>query len=235
MTVSVAATVAAVALALVHVLGGRLDLPLVPRSSVLSAASGVSVSYVFVHLLPEVGELGGALDATGPLGTVHRWEWLLALAGVLVFHAVELWARRRRGGEGAATLDAWAHLGVYAAYTGLIGYLLLDQAVIEDSSLLLFTIAMALHLLVNDHGLRAHHGQFYEHVGRWVLAAAVVGGHVASLVVRLSEPQLAAPLAFLAGAIVLTVLKEELPEDRRSRITPLLVGAVLYSLLLLAV
>lgn len=236
MTPDAAATAAAVVLALVHVLGGRLRLQAVPRSAVLSAASGVSVAYVFVHLLPEVAEIGASLEGSGAVGAVERWEWVLALAGLVVFHGLELWLRRTQDDDGTRRdRDGWLHLAVYALYTSLVGYLLLEQAEVADSSLVLFTIAMALHLLVNDHGLREEHGRLYERRGRWLLVGAVVLGNLVSLVVRLPEEQLAPPLAFLAGAIVLTVLKEELPRDRRSRIGPFVGGAVLYAALLLAV
>ncbi len=39
--------------------------------------------------------------------------------------------------------------------------------------------------------------------------------------------------AFLAGGIILNVLKEELPEERESRFGAFFVGSLLYSVLLL--
>ena len=39
--------------------------------------------------------------------------------------------------------------------------------------------------------------------------------------------------AFIAGAIILNVLKEELPEERQSRFIPFILGVVLYGALLL--
>lgn len=230
-------SVAAVVLALVHLLGGRLRLPAVPRSAVLSAASGVSVAYVFVHLLPEVAATGRHLEDTDLGVLLEHWEWVLALAGLLVFHGLELHLQRVRADDdrSAGDRDGWLHIAAYGAYAALVGYLLLEQALVEEGSLLFFSAAMALHFLVNDHGLREDHGPLYEHRGRWLLAGAVIVGHVVSLVLRLPEAAVGFPLAFLAGAIVLTVLKEELPEDRQSRPLPLVVGATLYTGLLLAV
>lgn len=40
--------------------------------------------------------------------------------------------------------------------------------------------------------------------------------------------------AFLAGAVVLNVLKEELPEQRQSRFWPFLLGAAGYAAIMLA-
>ncbi|HEX8617483.1 MAG TPA: hypothetical protein VF911_07850, partial [Thermoanaerobaculia bacterium] len=57
MTESIESLVAAVALAIVHMTAGGLTfLGAIPRSRWLSGAGGVSVAYVFLHLLPELAE-----------------------------------------------------------------------------------------------------------------------------------------------------------------------------------
>jgi len=33
---------------------------------------------------------------------------------------------------------------------------------------------MALHFVVNDNGLREHHREVYDRIGRWILAAAII-------------------------------------------------------------
>jgi hypothetical protein len=49
--------VAALALASVHIVAGKLRfLDVTPRSIWLSTAGGVSVSYVFLHILPDLAE-----------------------------------------------------------------------------------------------------------------------------------------------------------------------------------
>ena len=63
-----------------------------------------------------------------------------------------------------------------AVYNALIGYLFLHRLAAGLKDLLLFFVAMALHFVVNDHGLREHHKDAYLRKGRWVLAAAVVLG-----------------------------------------------------------
>lgn len=53
----IAPLIASLLLAAAHLFAPRLrSLTLVPRSRWLSAAGGVSVAYVFVHLLPELAE-----------------------------------------------------------------------------------------------------------------------------------------------------------------------------------
>jgi hypothetical protein len=49
------------------------------------------------------------------------------------------------------------------------------------------------------------------------------------------EQGVIALFSFLSGAIVLNVLKEELPEERKSRFLPFLAGAATYGALLVVV
>jgi len=63
----------------------------------------------------------------------------------------------------------------------------------------------------------------------------VVAGWAIGMVTNVSEGARAVFLAFLAGAVILTVIKEELPEERESRFWPFLIGATLYATLLLTI
>jgi zinc transporter ZupT len=236
----VATALAALALAAVHVLARWMTaLDRVPRSWWLSAASGVSVAYVLVQLLPEVAEVQRRVEEGGDvLAFLERQAWLFALAGLLVFYGLERHAQRVRRGErgGGTTPDevGWLHVGSYAAYNALVGFLLVEQVEAGVRHLALFTAAIALHFVVNDHGLREDHGAVYHRAGRWLLAAAVLAGWALGVAVPLDPLAVDLPLAFLAGSIVLTVLKEELPEDRDSRFLPFAAAAAAYAALLVA-
>ena len=230
----------AVVLAALH-LGGRylFAVSAVPRRAWLSAASGVSLAYVFVHLLPEVAHIEAELEeSTGWLASIERNAWIMALVGLLAFYALQQQAERSKAAEEDRQTDdrvGWVHIGAYGLYNMVIGYLLVEQARLSDSSVWLFAAAMGVHFVVNDHGLREDHGWLYHDTGRYVLAAAVLVGWLASLVVVLPEVAVGLPLAFLAGSIVLTVVKEELPEERESRVGPLVLGAAGYAAILLVI
>jgi hypothetical protein len=51
--------------------------------------------------------------------------------------------------------------------------------------------------------------------------------------VALPELAISSLFAFLAGSIIMNVLKEELPEERASRFSAFAAGALLYAILLL--
>lgn len=241
----------AVSLAAVHALAGRLRLlDRVPRSRWLSFAGGVSVSYVFVHLLPELGEHQEAFADVGPAaGFADRHVYLLALVGFASFYGLERLAQRSRvrrangadpsdeaGPEAATTEGVFRlHVGSFALYNVLIGYLLVHRETPGVASLLFFAVAMGLHFLVNDTGLRHHHRRAYDRVGRWLLAGAVVVGWLVGSFLTVRSLTVGALTAFLGGGVVLNVIKEELPAERESRFWAFAVGATAYAALLLAV
>ena len=233
----------AVLLASVHIFAGRLwFLGAVPRSRWLSAAGGVSVAYVFVHILPDLaGEQQTLQEAAGESFSFLEYHvYLVALAGLGVFYGLEraVKASRRRTGvkgwPGATDTGIfWLHISSFSLYNALIGYLLLHREQPGLQSLLLYAFAMAVHFVVNDHGLREDHKEPYHHLGRWILAAAVLAGWVVGVAGDVSEAVLAVLFAFLAGGVMLNVLKEELPEERQSRFWAFAFGASAYAAILL--
>ncbi|MGE0040765.1 MAG: hypothetical protein AB7H88_06180 [Vicinamibacterales bacterium] len=234
---------------LVHVYGGRLHfLEGTPRSRWLSLAGGISVAYVFVHVLPELGEAQARLAARfGLVPYVEHHAYLVALLGLAAFYGLERMvavsqrqgaarqAMAARTSETAASqLVFWIHVASFVVYNMLIGYLLVHREDMSATGLASYFVAMALHFLVNDFALREDHQDTYRRV-RWLLAAAIVAGWLVGLAVALSAPVVDLLFAFLAGGVLLNVLKEELPEERQSRFWPFAAGAIAYALVLLAI
>ncbi|MGE3275142.1 MAG: hypothetical protein AB7O67_08510 [Vicinamibacterales bacterium] len=234
---------------LIHLFGGRLVfLEGRPRSRWLSVAGGISVAYVFVHVLPELGEAQARLGAhLGVVPFVEHHAYLMALLGLSVFYGVERLvgatqaAGRVRQAVAARASESpsgplvfWLHVGSFAAYNLLIGYLLVHREDTALQSQVTYFVAMGVHFLVNDFALREDHRATYTRLGRWWLAAAIAAGWAVGLAVALSGPAVDALFAFLAGGVLLNVLKEELPEEQKSRFWPFAAGAAGYALVLLA-
>ena len=228
----------ALALVCTHLFAHHLKrLDGVPRSRWLSAAGGASVAYVFLHLLPEIAHgQEAALDGFGALE--ERLAWLLALVGLVGFYALDVLVRRQRDAGGPAlhhegahrTGPFWVHLGSFALYNVITGFLLTE----EGGSRVLFALALALHFLVVDYGLREDQLATWRRIGRWVVSSALLAGWLVGVLATPPEALIFGLIAFLGGGIVLNVLKEELPEERRSRLLPFLGGAAGYAGLLLA-
>ncbi|MEN9518253.1 MAG: hypothetical protein RLZZ381_841 [Cyanobacteriota bacterium] len=235
----------AIALALIHLFAGKLRfLETTPRNIWLSFASGVSVAYVFVHILPELSQAQETV--TGAVGEalsfLEHHVYLLALLGLAIFYGLERAAivsrqRNQKEGKGDVTEIGvfWLHIVSFAFYNALIGYLLLHREEAGVLSLFFFFLAMALHFVVNDFGLRENHKHVYHKLGRWILAAAIIVGWAIGVGSELSPAAIALLFAFLAGGVILNVLKEELPEERQSRFWAFALGSGIYAVLLLAV
>lgn len=233
----------AIGLASIHVLAGKLRfLAVAPRSRWLSGASGVSVAYIFVHILPELAESQAVVGkAAAGVRYIEHHVYLIALGGMITFYGLERLAMTSRAGQsegphsGATSPGVfWVHAVSFALYNGLIGYLLLHREERGILSLTTFFVAMATHFFVNDFGLRQHHKHRYEARGRWILAASVVAGCILGAAGEIRGVALAAFFAFLAGGVVLNVLKEELPEERESTFWAFALGALIYAGILLA-
>jgi zinc transporter ZupT len=206
------------------------------------------VAYVFVHIFPELAAAQETLreGAGEGLAFLEHHAYLVAMAGMAVFYGLERLvrvSRHKRGttpdaGAGETTTGLgvfWVHIASFAIYNALVGYLLLHREEQDLRGLLFFFLAMAFHFLVNDFGLRQDHKDTYRRLGRWTLAAGIVAGWLGGALIQVGRPAVALLFAFLAGGVILNVLKEELPEERQSRFWAFASGAVAYAGLLVLI
>ncbi|HZG83429.1 hypothetical protein [Paenibacillus sp.] len=231
----------ACALAVVHFLAKweRLN-SWMERSWLLSGAGGVAVAYVFVHILPELSHHQSKLEKSDLpwLKFLENDAYLASMAGLLLYYGMERAAKGNRSGKGGfARLSGarifWIHTGSFALYNALIGYLLVHRLQQKDEwNLALFSFAMALHFFVNDHVLHEHHRDQYDAYGRWLLAVAVLSGWGLGRLLDLPEFVVSLLFAFLSGALLVNVMKEELPHQERSNVGAFFLGAALYTVLL---
>jgi hypothetical protein len=238
--------VAALVFAAIHLLGRSIAfLRTKPRNVWLSAAGGISIAYVFVHILPELSHHQDLLTTeVRPFGLPDIGErdvYFAALVGLATFYGLELWARtsaRRRAGRDGVRRPSrrtfWLQLVFYATFNLIIGYLLLHRDEADRLSLLTYAIAMAMHFVVADQGLREQFYPAYDASGKWVLAAAPILGWAMGVFIDVPPAAISTLFAFLAGAIILNVLKHELPEERQSDFFAFAFGAIAYATILVA-
>ena len=135
-----------------------------------------------------------------------------------------------RAGEGVF----WLHIAGFAVANLLIGYLLLHREIPGAVSLVLYAVALGVHLLGSDYGLVQHHRELYDRRARWWLVGAVAAGWIAGVLIELPEAAISLISAFLAGSIVMNVMKEELPEGRDSDFGAFALGSLFYAFVILA-
>ncbi len=219
-------------LSLVHVLADFLRLKRqIPQKYWLSFADGISISYVFLGLLPKIIDgtasfpehLGGAADI------LTDSPFLPLLVGLVAFYGMERLVEKPVVASGpnvpheTTGLRVWIHLTSYAFYKAIIGYLIAQMN--NPVSIILFVISMAVHFLVVDYRMMEIHKGVYQRIGRWALTVAILAGWALGVTTVISPVLVTLLLSFLAGGIVLVVLEEEFSREHPSSF-PAFVAAV---------
>lgn len=215
-------------------------LKVVPRSRFLSVAGGISVAYVFLHLLPELGhfqsELEGHLEDSA-WAFIESHIYIVSMIGLAIFYGLEVMVKKsKRRKDKSAKAGAgvfWIHIGSFTLYNSLIGYLLVHDHFENSWGTFFYFIAMGLHFITNDKALRTSHEEDYDKYGRWLLTAAIVIGWMVGIFTEVADVVVSFLVALLAGGVILNVMKEELPEERESSFLSFGIGMVSYSVLLL--
>jgi zinc transporter ZupT len=212
------------------------------RRSLISAAGGISVAYVFVDILPTMAQMQELFDNVS-IGYPYPFPayrvYTSALVGFIGFYSLEhmvVLSRpgRRTEAEEGGSFIGWIHIIGFAFYAALVGYLLQSEEQ-GPSSFVLYVLAMFLHFLLVDHSLRQEHKGFYDSFGRWVIAFAVMAGWTVGIAGITSDFVLPTLMGFLGGGVVVNSIKEELPEKGEGRVLPFVLGAFGYALLLLLI
>ena len=234
----------AIALALVHGFATRLPIfSILPRFRWISFAGGVSLSYVFLEIFPELSHTQAELQHTEILLVqyLENHVYILALMGLLVFHGLDLLALKAKSlrqslseTENNNSAVFWIHISAFAILNAILGYLLQELSEHSLIACILYFIAVALHFFIIDENLREHQQFLYDKRGRWFLVGAIIFGAVIGQVAHLNEAAIALVWSFLAGSIILNVLKRELPDEKESCFGAFISGTALFTTLLLS-
>lgn len=224
----------------IHIFAKNLHvLNVITRHHFLSLSSGIAVSYVFVHLLPELNHYQKVLESSieyNFLSVIESHIYIMSLFGLVLFYGLEIVVKKDKENdeESNSSLRIFQiHMGSFFLYNAIIGYLLVRGDYDGMKEIIMFFLAMSVHFIANDWSLRTSHQKIYHRYGRWLIAFAILFGWGLGVLVEVKEVLVSLLVAFLAGGIILNVLKEELPEDKKSSIPAFLVGVMGYTVLLL--
>ncbi|NET37046.1 MAG: hypothetical protein F6K19_34315 [Cyanothece sp. SIO1E1] len=235
--------VLAIGLALIHAFVSKLNIfAVIPEHRWVSFAGGVSIGYVFLEIFPELSHAQEELEhsAIPFVAYLENHVYMLALLGLLVFYGLDILALNSRRfnhtenrSDCATSAVFWIHITAFAILNVILGYLLQDISNHTLVQCFLFFAAVALHFFIIDSGLREHHKVSYEKKGRWLLTGAIMIGAVLGRAIHLDEAAISIVWSFLAGSIILNILKRELPDEQKSCFGSFVTGTALYTALLL--
>ena len=229
---------AALLLAMVFAFGYKLH-PNTHRRRWISIAAGVSVATIFVDLLPQISENQATfLEHKNETFALFPEQavYLAALLGFVLFYGLEFMVARADSSEGKTSdFFLFAQIAAFSTYCILIAYLLVHNIWSGLAPLVLYTLAMAFHLLLVDHSLARERPGLYERYGRWILVLAVMGGWTAGMLVAIPDRWLARIIGFISGGVIINSLVVELPEGRGGRFWYFAASTAAYSALLLLI
>ena len=177
-----------------------------------SIGGGISVAYVFLHLMPEL-----ASSPKGNIGNISIDADLLeisfffaSLLGLIILFVVDAWAA-------AAKIPREINFKIHLLYNISISFLYsftLPEVVKEGLFYsLLYTMTLAAHVLSSDRVIFRFHEKFYRSKFRWIGFSTVLIGVIISLTFKPnSSLEIDYAFAFLSGGVLLNTFLEELPK-----------------------
>lgn len=203
------------------------------QGRLLSIGGGIAISYIFVDLLPKLSSYKAAQDSLVwvLIPYFEKHAYLMALIGFLLFYTVD------RAQFLVKTQSAYYYLSIsaYILFNFFVGNAIADRNNPEVQPLLLFTLAMSLHYLMNDYSLCSSHGDLYRNIGKKFLIMALFLGWGVGIYAKLSKNAVSLISAFIGGGVIMNVTRHELGAENPSSLPAFIIAALAYAFFLLTI
>lgn len=209
---------------------------------VISFASGISVAYIFVHLIPE---LSHASHVTSEYSSDNTQEisrllvYYLTLLGFMIFYGLEhliSWSNVIPESSGRKfsihKVAFLIHMLSLSAYVALVCYSITYNTERTTTALVLYTFAMTAHFVSLRHGLEYEYEKDYRSLGKYLLAISCVAGWIFALLYSVHEIVIVCFLGLIAGSVIMNTMTSELPEKKKGSFYFFLIGGIFYAAIL---
>ncbi len=192
------------------------------RNELISFASGVTISYIFLGLLPLL------ISTTASI--FHNQLFFIVLFGFIVFHVIEKHIYSHARPERLFRELKQAHSIAFFIYYIALGIVLFEFSLISNSMVLLLFFPVWLNTAFGslsfetlDEGVKGHFPL------KILLSSHVLIGMVlASIFVEFLKFY-DMVLAFVVGVMLYVIIKDYLPKEQKGSLTFFLSGAFLYA------
>lgn len=228
---SLDAFIMGVAFILIHLLANELiPAKRIHRLKWFSFSGGLAVSYVFVYVLPSLHKEQISIKQYGNYFTMESELYFIGLLGVLIFYGIQKVVRKaqKEHHHGKARTLFWLQILFFGFYNMLVAYTVISHDVLGIQAVF-YGLAVGLHFVAVAHDLWREYADIYNQVGRYVLAIGIVAGWFMGMKVHLSPLTESIIFAFISGAMILNVLKYELPPDDEAHFPTFAIGIIAYT------
>lgn len=217
-------------LAIVHYFSEKFHLlSNINRMKFISFTSGVFISYIILHLIPDIFVEDIILN---------RISLMFVLIGFSVFHLLEKYVYKHDYGnqEKMRRELKEVHSLAFFIYHFIIGIVLVT--VFNESgiqSAILFYIPLIFITSVSSLSLKEIHGKIRgKPVVKFLLSVSTLLGIIISSLFPLSQFLYGTLLGFVVGALLYIVITDSIPKEKEGMPVFFVVGVALYSLLIAA-
>jgi hypothetical protein len=215
-------------IAALHVLAPYMRPWLKSRERAFNAfGGGMAISYVFIHLLPEVSE------GREELGV---FTFIFVLVGYVLFYLMHLLGQ---GSENAPEEQNREYsVGIASLWLYCVAMVLglPEDLAVMPVHMLLMAVAMGIHIMHEDFEIGSEYPERFDRRGRFILASSLFVGVAARWFLMPESEILAhAITSVLAGAIIYSVARKEAPDPSRRSLAYFTFGIVSYSAILILI
>jgi len=191
------------------------------RYRIISFGAGISIAYLFLHLLPHTYE-----------AAIHLEEavFIFLLLGFALFHLSEKYIYQHRDKEKQARELKEIHSIMFFIYHFFIGIVIADKfetGILEGS---LFVIPVALQTGLSTVSLSKIHSEIRESIAiKIILSLSTLIGVVFAIIIHVPDIANNILVSFIAGLLLYVIVKEFLPEKEKGKPLFFIFGLALFS------
>lgn len=214
----------ALLISILHYLSDFISLKLIRyRGKILPFAAGLSITYIFLELLPLV-----YID----IENLRNIAYIFILSGFTIFHVMEKYVYQHSRSQERLTKLMHVHsLGFFVYYT-MIGIVLFVLAQNPRGGIL-FMIPILFHSTISSASFKEIHADLKEsRVIRLFLASSTLIGVFIAGVFPVSLQVYYAMLGFVVGVLFYIIIKDIVPEKEEGDPMYFLAGIVIFSIFL---
>ncbi|ADU30505.1 hypothetical protein [Evansella cellulosilytica] len=202
----------------------------IQRLKWFSFSGGLAVSYVFVYVLPTLHKEQITVKKYSDYLTMESELYFVGLIGLLIFYGIQKVVRKaqKEGENKKARTLFWMQILFFGLYNALVSYTVISHEVLGIQAVF-YGLAVGMHFTAVAHDLWREYEDIYNRVGRYVLAAGILMGWIFGVNVSLPPVTETIIFAFISGAMILNVLKYELPPDEEAHFPTFAIGVISYT------
>lgn len=209
----------------------------IQRDRWLSFSGGIASAYVFVYVLPALHEEQTSLESENGLA-MESELYFIGLVGMLVFFGIQNLVNRtikdsEKVEESIEKRIFWVQIIFFGLYNMLISFVVI-QSQVEGVQVAFYASAVGLHFFAVAHDMWREDSKLYNKYGRYILAAGIIIGWLIGAFIEIDSFLMAVIFSFISGAMILNVIKYEMPQERHAHFKWFLIGAFSYSIIVLS-